>query len=64
MTKKDYTRTATIIREVAEVGGEISTLREIALRLVDSYACDNPRFSRELFLSACDPEGCLLEIEQ
>lgn len=63
MTRKDYERTAAVIRERVERFRRSShdTEREyctaaiatLADDMADMFAAENPRFDRERFLSAC-----------
>lgn len=54
-SKKNYVAVAAAIREsvrpaTAETAGSI---RELAARLANIFAADNPRFDRQRFLAAC-----------
>ena len=60
MTKKHYIAIAEIIRNEANQWKETSlparTVSDIAYKLADYFATDNPRFNRERFIEACRPE--------
>lgn len=50
MSRKDY---EAIAAAVAATGGDYATREEMACRLADVFAGDNPRFDRGRFLQAC-----------
>jgi hypothetical protein len=51
MTRKDYVMIAEVIATTwhASAVGK----REFALNMADALGADNPRFNREMFLTAC-----------
>lgn len=54
MSRKDYRAIADAIRGV---GGDYFIRLQIADRIADVLALDNPRFKRDVFLSACGVDG-------
>ena len=56
MTKKDYLAIAGIIKRLAngeEFVDRVLLTKEIVSGLADYFACANPRFDREKFITAC-----------
>jgi hypothetical protein len=56
MSKQDYIAIARILREQrANFNGELprGVIEQTAGKLADYFESDNPRFTRETFLSAC-----------
>ena len=52
MTKKDYVAIAAILREAPQYGDPVDY---IIAELCDVLKADNPRFERERFIAACQP---------
>ena len=54
MTRKDYQLIAKVFNDFSKVIDLNDTVgAEIALCLADDLQADNPRFDREMFLTAC-----------
>jgi len=52
VTKKDYVAIAAVLRQ-ADTAAPEKIVREIAEKLSEVFAADNPRFDRERFKTAC-----------
>jgi len=60
VTKKDYERVARIMSRFAHIHQEVevgAVAAAVADALANGFAIDNPRFSRDKFLAACDVEA-------
>jgi hypothetical protein len=61
MTKKDFELIATsILKEIScykDLTTEAQAIRELARRMATQLESTNPRFNRELFLTACGVSG-------
>lgn len=59
MTRKDYVKLARVVREVAEEyasHGHWHAVNSFKMKLAEVLAADSPRFDRERFYRACEPE--------
>ncbi len=68
MTKKDFIRFATLIREqraaifatypgvgfLVERAAQLEAVKQVAIGMANVFKADNPRFKTETFLDACD----------
>ena len=52
MTRKDYILIAEVLSNYSDVNGVVIERDEIAVKLADALAQDNPRFDRRRFLVA------------
>ena len=60
MTRKDYVKFAAVAKEMAETFGRHGhwhVVREFEIRMAGIFAADNPRFDRERFYRACEPDA-------
>ena len=60
MTRRDYERVAGVLSRFAHLQTRVevgAATAAIADALANVYAIDNPRFSRDRFLAACDVEA-------
>jgi len=61
MTKKDYILIAsTIVQELSnyqDLTPQASAIREVARKMATQLESTNPRFNRDLFLTACGVNG-------
>jgi hypothetical protein len=60
MTKKDYQAIAAMLYTFQDTNRTVRAqlTSEIAQRMADLMAADNPRFSRERFIEACETGKC------
>lgn len=58
MTKKDYQAIARAIHRVRQDSHPETTITAVTDALADVMAADNPRFSRERFVEACETGRC------
>ena len=59
MTRKDYVKIAEVLRSANETHGKHGhwhVVHEIEQKLANVLAEDNPRFDRERFYKACEPQ--------
>jgi hypothetical protein len=57
MTKRDYERVASVLARFSNLQAQVevdAATAAIADSLANVFALDNPRFSRDRFLAACD----------
>jgi len=60
ITRKDYARVASVLARFAHLHAPVevgAATAAIADSLANVFALDNPRFSRDRFLAACDVEA-------